>query len=176
MELISLSSLIEASQGESEFLQQKLSSFQCSKNGDVELFLHTKAIEMDGRSIRTTLVIDEKSSEIVGYFTIGIKPFKFGTVSGSLKQKLSGNKNAELFNTILIAQLGRSDAYKSLVSGTQILDFALKRCNEINTLAALRVVSVEYEDNPKLNHFYENNGFKFIQINDNGLKLSYVRL
>lgn len=177
MEVISLSSLIQVAE-ESE-LNDYLSSFLCCKNKDVESFLHNKAVSNEKRSFtRTSLVIDEKSNnDIVGYFTLMVKPFDILTdVSKTARQRLAGNKEAEVFNSILIAQLGRSDAYKGVVKGEEILNFALENCKLINGLTGLRIVCVEYEDISYLNDFYIGNGFTYLQTNDNDHFLSYLRI
>lgn len=176
MEVTSLSSLLEATEEEGR-VYKYLSSFVCSKNKDVELFLHKKAIENEKRNFsRTSIIMDETNNhEIVGYFTLLIKNFDFTNVSGGLRQKLTGNKRATAFITILIGQLGRSDSYKGKVSGKQILDLALEHCkNHIKAYAALKVVCVEFEDIAPLHKFYEENEFKTLQKNENGLIISYT--
>lgn len=177
MQVISLSSLIEASNS-SEELQEYLSTFQCKKNSDVETFLHDKAIENECASrSRTNLVVDEDNdNEIIGYFTILIKDFNFTTASGESRRKLTGNKKAQAFPTILIAQLGRADKYKGKVSGSEILHLALGNCQLIHNLSALRVVCVEYDDTEYLKRFYPENGFKELQLNENGFIISCLRL
>ena len=177
MQVISLSSLIEASAMGGD-INGYLSSFVCEKNDDVESFLHNKAIESEKRSFcRTSLVIDEeKQGEIIGYFTIMTKIFNFSDVSGTAKGRLTGNKRATNFNTILIAQLGRSDLYKGIIDGSQILNLALGNCQLIHNLSALRVVCVEYANNLKLIDFYKQNGFTELQRNEKGYIMSYVRL
>lgn len=60
------------------------------------------------------MVIDnECSNEIIGYFSVLVKPFELiAEVSKESRKKLTGNKNSLVFNSILIAQLGRYDLYK----------------------------------------------------------------
>lgn len=176
MEVTSLSSLLEATVEEGR-VYEYLSSFSCSKNKDVELFLHEKAIENEKRDFsRTSLITDEENNhEIIGYFTLLVKNFDFTTVSGTLRKKLTGNKKATAFITILIGQLGRSDAYKGKISGKQILDLALEHCKRhIKANVALKVVCVEFEDIEPLHTFYEVNEFKILQKNENGLIISYT--
>ncbi|MEK5107205.1 hypothetical protein MHI57_10675 [Cytobacillus sp. FSL K6-0129] len=177
MEVISLNSLLESSEEES-VVREYLSSFTCGKNTDVESFLHNKAIEHENRSLaRTSLVVDEGNNyDIIGYFTLLNKNFDFTNASGSTRKKLTGNKSASSFSTILIGQLGRSDKYKGEVAGKIILNLALENCKKINLLVATKVVSVEFEDQPKLFEFYEENDFKLLQKNENGYFISYVKI
>lgn len=177
MQVVSLSSLIEATQDEAE-IYQYLSSFQSEKNGDVQAFLHNNAIPNEKRALtRTSLVVDdENDNEIIGYFTLLVKPFSIiDEVSKESRRKLSGDKNADVFNSILIAQLGRSDFYKGKVSGDIILEFALENCELAYDLVGLRIVCVEYDDIPFLNDFYLKNDFKILQVNSNQKILAYLR-
>lgn len=181
MEVISLSSLIEAADNEERErdLNNYLSSFYCTKNNDVESFLHNHAIENEKRSItRTSLVVDESSNyEIVGYFTLMVKYFEFvEDVSRRTKQSLTSNRNATIFNTILIAQLGRSDLYKGIIPGDNILELALHNCKLTHDLVGLRIVCVEYDDVPFLHDFYIKNKFGFLQHNPTGKCMAYIRL
>lgn len=177
MQVISLLSLIEATQDETE-IYQYLASFKSEKNKDVQLFLHHNAIQNEKRALtRTSLVVDdENNNEIIGYFTLLVKPFKImEEVSKETRSKLSGNKNADVFNSILIAQLGRTDSYKGKVSGNVILQFALENSELAFDLIGLRIVCVEYDDNPYLNDFYLQNEFKILQLNNNKKILAYLR-
>lgn len=177
MQVVSLSSLIEATQDEAE-IYQYLSSFQGEKNEDVQAFLHNNAIPNEKRALtRTSLVVDdENNNEIIGYFTLLVKPFEIiDNVSKESRKRLSGDKNAEVFNSILIAQLGRSDSYKGKISGDIILEFALENCELAYDLIGLRIVCVEYDDIPYLNDFYIKNEFKILQVNSNKKILAYLR-
>jgi hypothetical protein len=178
MEVVSLASLIEASTEEGRDVEEYLLSFACRSNERVESFLHNKAIENEQASrTRTSLVIDETNdNEIIGYFSIMVKAFDFLEVSAGVRKKLSGSKTATVFTTILIAQLGRSDTYKCIVPGSEILGIALTNCKTIYKLAALKVVCVEYKDVPFLHQFYAANGFSELQKNDSGFLIGYLRL
>jgi hypothetical protein len=178
MQVVSLASLLEAALEEKEVFNY-LSSFLCEKNKDVEIFLHIHAISNEKRAItRTSLIIDdENGNEIIGYFTLLVKPFDLTkVVSKESRRKLTGDKNASVFNSILIAQIGRSDDYKRKISGDKILNFALENCLLIYNLVGLRIICVEYDDIPVLNDFYLKNEFKILQVNKNGKLLAYLRL
>jgi hypothetical protein len=178
MQLISLNSLL-GKDGEESETRDYLSSFLCEKNKDVEKYLHSGAIYSENRDFsRTTIVIDEKNNNnIIGYFTLLVKNFSFKEdVSGSIKNKLTGSKKSSSFVTVLIAQLGRADTYKGIVDGSVILELALQHCKQINELSAVKVASVEYGDIGPLKKFYSDNGFNFLQKNETGNLMSYVRL
>ena len=63
MQVVSLSSLIEATQDESE-IYRYLSSFRTKRNKDVETFLHSNAIPNEKRALtRTSLVVDDENDD-----------------------------------------------------------------------------------------------------------------
>ena len=158
-------------------LDKMLRSFSCEINDSIESFLHTKAIlqEEEDRA-RTTLVVDDDTGDIVGYYTLKMESFVFTNASGNNRKKLAGNKAAATFNCILIAKIGRSDKYKGRVSGDVILNAALYNCSVIKLMTATKVVCVEYIDEQKLKDFYENNGFTYFQRNENGLNISFIKI
>ncbi|MCU5500347.1 hypothetical protein OCF63_20615 [Bacillus wiedmannii] len=176
MQIISLDSLIQAESEESE-VKEYLSSFLCHKDKDVQSFLHDKALENEKRAFtRTSLVIDdEHNNDIIGYFTLMIKDFGFIDVSGNTRKRLTNDKHADVFNSTLIAQLGRADSYKGKVPGDCIVQLALGNCKQIYDLSGLRVVCVEYKDEPILHDLYMKNGFKVLQVNSSGNFLAYLR-
>lgn len=177
MQIISLQSLIEISKQDEVY--KYLSSFSTNKNKDVEKFLKETAIPNEKRPLtRTFLVVDDDNdNDIIGYFTLMIKDFQIAdSLSGEIRKKLTSNKHATVFNSILIAQMGRNDLYKNKVDGKIILQYALENCKLIFDLSGLRIVCVEYDDEPKLHDFYLDNKFKILQTNHNEKILAYIRL
>lgn len=64
----------EGESGES-FLKEIFSSFSCEKNKDVENFLLKQSIEFTKKNQSVTyIVLDPECKQMVGYFTITIKP------------------------------------------------------------------------------------------------------
>lgn len=179
MQVVSLRTLIDASE-ESREVSDYLLSFTCLNNKDVERFLHETAIENEkANRTRTSLVIDRETAEneIIGYFTIMIKSVELQNVSNTLIKRLNADKYDNKFPSILIAQLGRSDSYKGVISGTDILDLALGACKGVFDSTALRIVCVEYQDVPFLHEFYRKNDFKVLQkSNTNNCVVAYYRL
>lgn len=160
-----------------EELSKMLGSFSCDVNESIESFLHKKAILQDiEHRARTTLIVDDNSGDVVGYYTLKIESFIFTEASKKNKEKLAGNKDADYFNCILIAKIGRSDKYKGIVSGREILDAALYSCSQIKDMTATKVVCVEYVDEPALREFYDENGFKYLQRNENDLNISFIKI
>jgi hypothetical protein len=145
----------------------------------VEYFLKEQAIESEKRDFaRTSLIIDEENNnDIIGYFTLMAKQFELAdSVSGSTRQKLAFSKHVSSIGTMLIAQLGRADGYRSIVAGSEILRMALENCRIIYRLIGMRIVCVEYEPVDKLVNFYTNHSFKLLQENPNGHYMSFLKL
>lgn len=176
MNVIQLEELIKSvDKGKStqDSLNKLIGTFACSKNPDVQSFLHVKAFESENRQfVRTYLVVD--NGKIVGYFSLRVDNFEFDKeVSGRLKEIMTGNRKADSFTSVLIAQLGRSDEYKGIVSGKEILQRALDNCRVITQyVGGLRSAVVEYDDKPALHKFYiQENGFKVIRKNPDNNKI-----
>lgn len=154
---------------EEDKVQDLLESFECSKNSDVQYFLHKTArlIEETNKG-RTYLVVTTSSYEnlnspleIVGYFTLALKYFEFKPdVSNTLKKKLNGlSSEVDGVACYLIGQLGRNDNTSARVAGSVLLDLALDRIQEAKDVVGGRFVLVECEQNLKLISFYEINNF-----------------
>lgn len=128
--------------GESRLLQV-LSGFSCPKNPDVERFLKKSSIEFTKKNQSVTyLVFDVSSMELVGYFTIALKPLtvRGETVSNTVKKKLmrvselDEQSQTYTMSAYLIAQLGKNfknGAEKRLLvrNCLNLLGTLLKRCS-----------------------------------------------
>lgn len=169
--------LIDLIQKDEDGLVKMLHSFSCNINESIESFLHKGAVreEKEDRA-RTTLMVDSETGDIVGYFTLLIESFSFTTASGKNRKRIAGNKDATNFHCILIGKIGRSDKYKGIVSGAEILEAAIYNCSLIKGLTATKVICVEYVDEINLKQFYEDNGFKLLQKNDTGLNISFLKI
>jgi len=163
-----------------------LISFECSKNSDVQSFLHETArlIEESDKG-RTYIAVTTSSYEsldvpleIVGYFTLALKYFTFGSgISKSVKKKLNGlSSGVEGVAGYLIGQLGRNDNTLICVAGSILLKAAIDQIRIAKDVVGGRFIMVECEQNPKLISFYETNNF--IRINndpkDNMAQLYYL--
>ncbi len=166
-----LSTKDEAILGE-EALQQILSEFSCKKNSDVEKFLKERAIEFTRKNQSITyLVFNSEDAELVGYFTLTIKPIsvKADHFSNTMKRKIARVSELDEENGMytlsayLIAQLGKNytNRQNERVSGKQLLKAALDTIQELQYMVGGMVVFLEAEDHEKLLQFYEaENGFK----------------
>ena len=72
-------------------LDRVLSGFSCPKNPDVERFLKKSAVEFAKKNQSVTyLVFSMESKELLGYFTLAVKPLtvRGEMVSNTTKRKL----------------------------------------------------------------------------------------
>jgi len=70
----------------------------------------------------------------------------------------------------LIAQLAKNDLYRSEIKGEEILDRAINIIERSQKLVGGRIIMVECENKGSLLKFYEEHGFKSLQVNrSNGL-------
>lgn len=165
-----------------EQLRKVLSEFLCYKNFDVERFLKDQSIDFTKKNQSVTyLVFSNDDAELVGYFTLAIKPINvdLDTFSNTLKRKIKRVSEFDestgiyTMSAYLIAQLGKNYANKAnnKITGEQLLQAAIDIIKELQYKAGGMIVFLEAEDNKKLMNFYENeNGFKRFSIRQSQLK------
>lgn len=156
--------------GESRLLQV-LSGFSCPKNPDVERFLKKSSIEFTKKNQSVTyLVFDVSSMELVGYFTIALKPLtvRGETVSNTVKKKLMRvselDKQSQTYtmSAYLIAQLGKNftgDADKKITGG-ELLELAWGIIEKMQYMGGGMVTFLEAENSERLLSFYHANRFQ----------------
>ena len=135
-------------------------------------FLREQSIDFTKKNQSVTyLVFSNDAAELVGYFTLTIKPISVNadTFSTSLRRKiarvsdLDENTNTYSLSAYLIAQLGKnySNNANEKIPGSQLLQVAIDTIKELQNLAGGMVVFLEAENNENLLRFYEEeNGFK----------------
>lgn len=72
-------------------LQAAISDFSCPRNPDVENFLKKNSVEFTKKNQSVTyLVLSNEDGEVVGYFTIALKPITISAdvISNTVKRKL----------------------------------------------------------------------------------------
>ena len=140
-------------------------------NPDVERFLKQQAIEFAKKHQAVTyLVLSLEDAELLGYFSITIKPLvvKAEPFSNTVKRKLARfseiDKNEQTYNlaAYLIAQLGKNfnDKVKGRITGQELLEAAIRQTQILQYQAGGMVAFVEADNKEKLLSFYENYGFK----------------
>lgn len=170
--ILNIREYLRQGQSGEDLLQQVFSTFSCDKNLDVERFLLEQSINFTKKNQTVTyVVLTPEEGQIIGYFTITIKPITVNgdSFSNTVKKKIarvseqdeeSGNYSLSAY---LIAQLGKNykDGANEKISGDQLLGLAIEKIKELQYMAGGMVVFLEAENEEKLIHFYENkNGFK----------------
>ena len=157
--------------GSDEALCDLLSTFSCPKNPDVETFLHNSAIEFTKKSQSVTyLVLDSYQGDLVGYFTLAVKPVsvRVDKISKTMAKKLSRvsilDVNTMTFNAAayLIAQMGKNYLLpkETQIEGDLLLGLATNMIAKIQYSIGGVVEFLECEDNVFLLDFYTRNNFK----------------
>ena len=150
-------------------LVQLLSEFSCPLNPDVERFLKQQAIDFAKKHQAVTyLLLSLEDAELLGYFSITIKPLivKAEPFSNTAKRKLARfseiDKSEQTYNlaAYLIAQLGKNFKAKGRITGQELLEAAIRQTQILQYQVGGMVAFVEAENKEKLLYFYENYGFK----------------
>ena len=153
-----------------ERVKSILSNFSCPRNRDIEFFLRDKAIEFSKQSIaKTYLVFTSYKQEAVlaGYFTVANKQMQVSKddLSKNIIRKIArfGTENNGIYTLTapLIAQLGNnfSNDYNKLITGEELLGFAIQKIQMAQYLLGGKICYVECENQQKLISFYESAGF-----------------
>ena len=156
--------------GESRLLQV-LSGFSCPKNPDVERFLKKSSIEFTKKNQSVTyLVFDVSSMELVGYFTIALKPLtvRGETVSNTVKKKLmrvselDEQSQTYTMSAYLIAQLGKNfkNGAEKKITGEELLELAWDIVEKMQYMGGGMVTFLETENSENLLSFYRDNRFQ----------------
>ena len=168
--IVTLDGLLKVFSSE-EKIDQILNAFSCVNNKDVDRFLKEKAVLFDKQGLsKTYLVYTSYKNEmvLVGYFTLANKSFvvkKNNGISKTLMKRISkfGQYDDELkqymISSPLIAQLGKNEEYKGLISGDVLLSYACDTVKQAQALLGGKIVYLECEDKIRLLEFYRNNGF-----------------
>ena len=123
-------------------LVQILSEFSCERNSDVERFLKNSAIEFTKKNQSVTyLVFSVEDGELLGYFTIALKPLtvRGEAVSNTVKRKLlriselDEETQTYTMSAYLIAQLGKNFAngVDKRITGEELLEAAWNKIEEM---------------------------------------------
>ena len=152
-------------------MQNKFNNFVCSKNLEIENFLHENAIEFAKKNQAIShIILDTSSEDVIAYFTLTIKPicFEIGKLSKTALKRfermaeIDFNNNTITPAAYLIAQLGKKDS--SDISLVDIFYFVDKCVLDIQNFCGGVVEFLESENNEKLIDMYKDKGFKTFNI------------
>jgi hypothetical protein len=156
--------------GQESELNAAFTAFSC-KDKDVENFLKTKAMEHERRNKSRTYLLLEDVGElrILAYFTLSLKILTFGSgLSKTAVQKIDGfNKNAKAAPVLLIGQFGKDAASVAGLSGNSIMSLCKYHLSNAQKIVGGRIVLAECLPAAPVIQFYEQNGFRFLQRDEN---------
>lgn len=155
------------------YLNKLFSDFLCPKNSDVENFLKRNSIEFCKKEQSVTYLVFSLKDELVGYFSITIKPITIentflGGKSNKTRRKverfseLDEATQSYTLSAYLVAQLGKNfkNGVNTKITGDELLELALTVIDEIKYRGGGAITFIETTEENKLLSFYEKNGFK----------------
>ena len=152
-------------------LQMAISRFSCPRNPDIERFLKNSAVEFTKKSQSVTyLVFSREDWELLGYFTLTVKPLtvEASKVSKTVVRKLERvsrlDETSQTYTTAayLIAQLGKNytGGADKRISGADLLGLAWDVIQRSQYALGGVIAFVEAEEHEQLLSFYQENGFR----------------
>ncbi|MBN2653004.1 MAG: hypothetical protein JXR63_11530 [Spirochaetales bacterium] len=163
-------------------VEQYLKSFSCSKEKDVESFLHNSAILFQKANRSRTYLIVSDNSEIIGYFSLAIKTVFLNSFLSNNKRRYANIKKVhidklEIMNMFLIGQIGRNDKFSSSDLNLKgFLGYIIPIIDEVKEKIGGSSILIEVKRNSKLVQLYENYGFEFLQEDSALTQLWYLYL
>ena len=156
-----------------------VNTFKCSKNLDLEEYLSQKAIDSDERgNAKTHVLINNQLQipEIVGYFTLTIKPILTDGISKEMIKKIDGfSKDRKCIYFYLIGQLGLSDKYIGSNLGYLLLFSAIDMIERTQKIIGGRYILVDAFNCKAVVEFYNRNGFtKLITSEDDLISIKMI--
>ena len=171
MRSISLARLLNTS-SETE-VATLLGQFKCSKNADLQDFLHNKAVDYEKKDRSRTFLLVE-SGRVEAFFSLALNVLDTANLSNTIKKKLSpiNSKDDAHIACFLIGQLGRDDS--SAVKGQDILKVAISSLQTSRKLLGGKFILVDAVNNDKIIDFYVANGFKAISVDEDKQTIKMV--
>lgn len=118
---------------------------------------------------------DNNSIKVLAYYTLSHRNVEFHDETSKTKIKaVSGFKDRTRTHVVLIGQLGKyiSNGSSAELCISNILEFAFETIRASNELIPCRAVLIECSEAIHNLQIYENEGFKFLQL-DNGFYQYY---
>lgn len=146
-----------------------LNTFNCSKNEDLQDFLHNpeKAIKLEKKHITRTylyLEINDGNIKVSAYFSISLKILETDGLSGTLIKRLDGiDKRRDAIPCFLIAQLGKNTSCDHKI-GQFLLDDAIDTIKDTNKIIGGRFIILDAVNVEKVIRFYSEEPNSFILL------------
>lgn len=174
--LFPLSEIIENSNSNRR-VKRLLETFGCTRNMDLQDFLHNKAITFEKNlKSRTYLYIDNTAQEVSAYFTVTISTLHTDSISSEVIELLDGYKdNVNSIPCFLIGQLGKSDKFKLQKIGEYILNDAIEIIDQSQKSLGGRFVLLDAINKEHVIKFYEANAFFPIENDSDSESIKMIK-
>lgn len=154
------------SQG-AEKVSSLLSTFKCSADPELEVFLRKIAPKHEAKDIsRTYVAVDTEKSKIKGYFTLAMKCLALDepkAIPDKIYEAMNANRN--IAQAYLIGQLAKADGVEKGF-GKMMISLALEIFARGRNMFGCHLVRLDCKD--ELLEYYESCGFFNIGKNRNG--------
>ncbi len=165
LEFYSLKKLLDDETLSEEEIQSKLLTFKCSRDSDLEGFLHKSAVSNEKRDLTRTYIAIEDDMRIAGYFSLNLRCGRVLPDCGLSKSRLKElniQPDTNVAQMYLIAQVGRADdSPKGL--GKLLMVEALNILRRARDLVGCHVIRIDCKPASSLIEYYEHYGFQQIR-------------
>jgi len=140
-----------------------LSEFSCSRNKEIENFVHNNAIDFAKKKMSVTYLVYGEDGNIAGIFTLAHKALEIADagLSETARKKLRRfshmDKTKDSYNVsaFLIGQFGKNDNYSGEgISGINLMDLTFGILFNVQRAIGGGIVYLDCEENEKLLNFY----------------------
>lgn len=165
--LMDYPTLRKESGGSSKFKRLR-ASFACSRNPDVEHFIHAEYSKYERDfNTRNYFFLDVENSRIAAFFTLSLHSIILGELLSNIDESTMsvlrgyGKRDARSVGCYLIGQLARDESYSHAdISGDDILREVMTRLVYTRDIVGGRFVAIDCEE--PLVPFYQDRGFALV--------------
>lgn len=156
--LYQLSELIEQLPSKRE-VKKLLQTFTCSKNSDLESFLHNKSITFEKHlRSRTYIYVNNETKKVSAYFTIAVSTLHTDGITPETIKILDGYQNdTTSIPCFLIGQLGKSDNCN--FTGEFLLEDTIDTIDALHHAIGGRFILLDSINAEKVIEFYKRSLF-----------------
>lgn len=158
-------------------VKKLLETFICSKNSDLQDFLHDQAMTFESHlRSRTYIYLDNETREIAAYFTVAVNTLHTDGISSEVILLLDGYKDdIQTIPCFLIGQVGKSDRHEAFKIGEYILADAVEIINLAQQALGGRFILLDAINQPKVIAFYQQNTFFSIEEDEGQESIKMIK-
>lgn len=146
-----------------------LSDFSCPINQEIEYYIKNNALEFARRKMSITYLVMDSDGNLVAIFALTHKAVQLSAhgLSSSTRRRveryarLDEASGTYMLSAFLIAQFGKNNQYKQMISGKDLMDITMNILSDVQRKIGGGVVYLECEDRPQLLSFYSSDQNRF---------------